>query len=196
MKSTPTLTFFPDAAAFRAWLERHHASVTELWVGFYRKDSGKGGLTYPEALDEALCFGWIDGVRKKTTPESYTNRFTPRKPGSIWSNVNIRHVERLIAAGKMHPAGLAAFQARSAAKTGIYSFERKQPAELPPTLERKFRAAKRAWTFFHTQPPGYRRLALHFVVSAKQETTRLRRLERLIADSAAGRRLGILNQKK
>jgi uncharacterized protein YdeI (YjbR/CyaY-like superfamily) len=192
MKAAPKLTFFAGAAAFRRWLEKNHASAAELWVGFYRKDSGKGGLTYPEALDEALCFGWIDGIRKKTAPDSYTNRFTPRKPGSIWSKVNVGHVGRLTAAGHMQPAGLAAFQARTAAKTGVYSFERSAPATLPPAFERKFRAAKQAWVFFHAQPPGYRRLALHYVTSAKQEATRLRRLERLIADSAAGRRLGVI----
>ena len=184
--------YFATPAEFRAWLEANHETETELLVGFHKKATGVPSMTWPEAVDEALCFGWIDGVRKKTAPESYTNRFTPRKAGSIWSNVNLGHVERLIAAGKMHPAGLAAFQARTAAKTGVYSFERKQPASLPAAFAKKFRAAKRAWAFFSAQPPGYRRLALHFVLSAKQEVTRLRRLERLLADSTAGRRLGVL----
>ena len=192
MKPTPKLTCFAGATAFRAWLEKHHATATELWVGFYRKDSGKGGLTYPEALDEALCFGWIDGIRKKTARDSYTNRFTPRKAGSIWSKVNIGHIARLTATGRMHPAGLAAFRARTEAKTGVYSFERTAPAKLSPAFATTFRAQPRAWEFFQAQPPGYRRIALHFVMSAKQEATRLRRLNRLIADSAAGRRLGVL----
>ncbi|MBL9203261.1 MAG: YdeI/OmpD-associated family protein [Opitutaceae bacterium] len=192
MKPAPRPTFFGGAAAFRAWLDENHATASELWVGFHRKDSGRGGITYPEALDEALCFGWIDGVRKKIAPESYTNRFTPRRSGSIWSNVNLAHVARLTAGGRMHPAGLAAFAARTTARTGVYSFERKLPPELPTELEGEFRAAQAAWKFFGTQPPGYRRLALHYVVSAKRAATRLRRLQRLIADSAQGRRLGIL----
>lgn len=183
------LEFFAAAAAFRDWLQRHHATATEVWVGFYRKDSGKTGITYAEALDEALCFGWIDGIRKKTGDDTYTNRFTRRKAGSIWSLVNVGHVDRLTAAGKMHAAGLAAFAARSPEKTGVYSFERKAAAELPPAYTRIFKRDRRAWAHFAAQPPGYRRLAIHYVISAKQEATRARRLARLIATSAAGRRI-------
>src|SRR5579871_6542241 len=134
----PKVIHFPCAADFRRWLEHKHATTAEVWVGFYRKDTGKGGLTYPEALDEALCFGWIDGIRKKVDADSYTNRFTPRKSGSIWSLVNVRHVGRLTAAGKMHAAGLKAFAARLAHKTGVYAFEQKSP-KLPAAYGKKFR---------------------------------------------------------
>jgi len=183
------VTHFAAAADFRRWLAAHHATVAELQVGFYKKSSGKGGLTYSEAVDEALCFGWIDGIVRKLDEHRYTHRFTPRKPGSIWSRVNVGHVERLTKAGRMHAAGLKAFAARQDAKTGIYAFER--PAQsLPPVDEKKFRANKGAWAFFTAQPPGYRRLAIHKVVSPKQAATRARWLARLIADSAAGRRLG------
>ncbi len=190
-RGAPAPTFFAGPAEFRTWLEQHHATAAELWVGFFRKDSDRRGLTYPEALDEALCFGWIDGVRRKTGLATYTNRFTPRQPGSIWSNVNVRHVARLSAAGRMHAAGLAAFSRRSAAKTGVYSFENR-PQKFPAALERIFRARRAAWIFWQAQPPGYRRLSVWFVVSAKRDETRRRRLARLIADSTAGRRLGLL----
>ncbi|HSY53798.1 MAG TPA: YdeI/OmpD-associated family protein [Opitutaceae bacterium] len=182
---------FASAADFRRWLEHNHATTTELWVGFYRKDSGKGGLTYPEALDEALCFGWIDGIRKKAGADRYTSRFTPRKSSSIWSLVNLRHVGRLTAAGKMHASGLKAFAARLAHRTGVYAFEQK-PQKLPAAYEKKFRANKKAWGFFTTQAPWYQRTAIHKVISPKQEATRLRWLNLLIADSAGGRRLDAL----
>jgi uncharacterized protein YdeI (YjbR/CyaY-like superfamily) len=181
--------FFPSAAAFRAWLEKHHASTPELIVGFYKKSSGRAGLTYPEAIDEALCFGWIDGIVRKLDDERYSHRFTPRKTGSIWSNVNVRHVARLTAAGRMHAAGLAAFAARSAAKTGIYSFEAKVAATLPPAFEKKLRANQKAWAFFNAQAPWYQRKVTWWVVKAKQEETRARRLAKLIAGSAAGRQV-------
>jgi uncharacterized protein YdeI (YjbR/CyaY-like superfamily) len=182
---------FSSSADFRRWLHRNHTSMTELWVGFYRKDSGKGGLTYAEALDEALCFGWIDGIRKKVGADSYTSRFTPRRSGSIWSLVNIRHVGRLAAAGKMHAAGLKAFAARLAHRTGVYAFEQKSP-KLPAAYEKKFRANRKAWAFFTAQAPWYQRTAIHKVVSPKQEATRLRWLDLLISDSARGRRLDVL----
>jgi uncharacterized protein YdeI (YjbR/CyaY-like superfamily) len=183
-------THFANAAAFRRWLEKNHAACAEFVVGFYKKDSGRGGLTYAEAVDEALCFGWIDGIVRRIDEFSYCHRFTPRKPGSIWSNTNVTHVARLTAAGKMHAAGLAAYASRDPAKTGIYSFEKtKAPPALPPSFARRFKAHPAAWNFFRQQPPGYRRLQLHHIVEAKQEATRLRRLEKLIAASAAGRRL-------
>lgn len=182
-------TFFVSGDAFRAWLKKHHASSSEVVVGFYRKSSARAGLTYPEAIDEALCFGWIDGVVRRLDDECYSRRFTPRKSGSIWSNVNVRHVARLTDAGKMHAAGLAAFAARSAAKTGIYSFEAKEAATLPPAFEKKLRANKNAWTFFQGQAPWYQRKVTWWVVKAKQEATRERRLAELIAGSAAGRRV-------
>lgn len=184
-----TPRFFKSPAAFRAWLEQNHGSATELWVGLYKKAHAHRGLTYPDAVLEALCFGWIDGVMRRIDDESHMQRFTPRKSGSTWSNINVAHVERLTREGRMAPAGLAAFAARSAAKTGIYSFERKTPAQFPPALLREFKAHATAWKFFHAQPPGYRHLATFHVASAKQEATRARRLAKLIAASAAGRRL-------
>jgi uncharacterized protein YdeI (YjbR/CyaY-like superfamily) len=129
--SKGSLRFFRSSAEFRRWLEKNHDKAPEIWLGFYRKDSGKGGFTYHQALDEALCFGWIDGIRKKLDDESFTNRFTPRKPNSIWSNVNVGHVERLTREGKMRPPGIAAFNAKDAARTGIYAFER-ESARLSP----------------------------------------------------------------
>ena len=184
-------SYFVSAADFRRWLDANHATATELLVGFYKKASGKGGLTYPEAVDELLCFGWIDGIKKRVDDESYTHRVTPRKSGSIWSLVNVRHAERLTKAGRMHPAGRKAFAARRADKTGIYSFENR-PQKLPAVYERRFRANQPAWAFFTVQPPGYQRLAIYKVVSPKQESTRQRWLALLIADSAKGRRLGVL----
>lgn len=181
-------TFFASAADFRQWLEQHHATATELWVGYYKKASGRGGMVYPEAVDEALCFGWIDGLTKSLDADRYMQRFTPRKPGSNWSNVNVRHVARLTAAGRMRPAGLAAFAARDEKKTGVYSFEQR-PENFPAALQKIFRANRTAWTFWQKQPAGYRRTAIWWVISAKQETTRNRRLAQLIAVSADHRRL-------
>jgi uncharacterized protein YdeI (YjbR/CyaY-like superfamily) len=182
-------TFFKTPRHFRRWLEKNHASATELWIGFYRKASGRGGLTYEQALEEALCFGWIDGVRRRQDDEAYVQRFTPRTAKSYWSAVNIKRAETLKGAGRMHEAGLAAFERRDTARTKAYSFER-ETAKLDRAQQRQFRANDRAWTFFESQPPGYRRLATHYVTSAKKEETRQRRLETLIRDSAAGRRLG------
>ncbi len=181
---TPPTTF-RTAAAFRRWLGRHHATATHLVVRCFKVHATAQGISYAEALDEALCHGWIDGVRRALDTDSYTIRFSPRKPRSIWSLVNVRHVERLIAAGRMTPSGLATFKARDAARTGIYSFER-SVADLSPALARRFRANPKAWTGFQARPPGYRRTCLHWVMSAKQEPTRLRRLEHLIECSARG----------
>jgi uncharacterized protein YdeI (YjbR/CyaY-like superfamily) len=181
--------YFRSAADFRRWLETNHATSTELLVGFYKKGSGNGGLTYPEALDELLCFGWIDGLKRRVDAERFTQRVTPRRRGSIWSLVNVRHVERLTRAGRMHPAGITAFAARRADKTGIYSFENR-PQVLPAHFAKIFRANPKAWTFFMAQPPGYRRLVIFKIVSAKQEATRRRWLARAIIESAQARRLG------
>ncbi len=190
-------TFFAAPAAFRTWLKKHGAKADELLLGFRRKgkDKVKDGITYAEALDEALCVGWIDGVRKGLDEDSYTIRFTPRRKSSVWSLINVRHVERLIAAKRMQPAGLAAFEARKPEKTGIYSFE-KAAAQFDAKLEKKFRAAKKAWAFWEAQPPGYRRTATHWVTSAKQEETRERRLGLLIGDSVQGLRLAELVGRK
>jgi uncharacterized protein YdeI (YjbR/CyaY-like superfamily) len=179
---------------FRKWLEKNHAKETELLVGFYKKDSGKPSVTYPEALDEALCFGWIDGVRRSFGGDAYTIRFTPRKPKSIWSNVNVRHVERLKKEGRMAPPGLKAYELKDPKRTGIYSFENR-PRELAPAYEKEFRANKKAWEFFEKQPAGYKRLMVYRVMEAKQEETRQRRLDQLIEASAKGVRYGILTEK-
>ncbi len=182
------ITYFKSADAFRAWLERHHATEHELFVGFYRKDSGRSGLTYAEAVDEALCFGWIDGLKRRVDEFSYQHRFTPRTAKSIWSRINIQHAERLIETGRMTPAGRKAFAARDPKRSGVYSFEN-APRQLPPDKAGRFRADRAAWDFFQRQPPGYRRVATFWVVSAKKTETQTRRLEQLIADSRAGRRL-------
>lgn len=195
MASGVKLKYFKSAADFRTWLAANHASVTELWLGIYKKDSGKISITYAEALDEALCFGWIDGVRKRVDELSFMQRFTPRKPKSIWSLINIGHVKRLTKAGRMMPAGEQAFAARTAARSGVYSFENR-PRELSPQLQRQFRSDKAAWEFFQQQPPGYRRLMAFWVMSAKQEETRQRRLAQLMSDSKQGRRVGLLTSKK
>ncbi|HEY4319915.1 MAG TPA: YdeI/OmpD-associated family protein [Gemmatimonadales bacterium] len=179
---------FKGAAAFAAWLERHHASESELLVLLCKSHAAGLGLTYPDALDAALCYGWIDAVRKRVDDDRYTIRFTPRRPRSIWSKINLAHVARLTAAGRMAPAGLAAFAARTTERTGIYSYEN-AAAEFPPLLLKAFREHARAWKFFQAQPPSYRRQMTYRVVSAKREETRLRRLNTLIAASAAGRRL-------
>ena len=185
---TDKLRFFRTQSELRRWLEKHHAKEKELWIGFYRKESGKGGITYPQALDEALCFGWIDGIRKKLDDSSYTTRFTPRTARSIWSNVNIRHVDRLTKAGLMAPAGLAAFRLRDPARSGVYAFER-ETADLTPPMRRKLEKKPRARKFFDAQPAGYRRLAAWWVISAKREETRARRLDQLIAICADGLRI-------
>jgi uncharacterized protein YdeI (YjbR/CyaY-like superfamily) len=160
-------------------------------MGFYKKSSGQPSITYPEALDEALCFGWIDGIRKAVDESRYTIRFAPRKPGSIWSNVNIKRANELIALGRMMPAGLAAFEARKQEKSGVYSYENR-PRQLSAEYEQKFRANQKAWEFFQSQAPYYRRTASAWVMTAKKEETHMRRLATLIEDSAQGRRLGIM----
>ncbi|HEX8617019.1 MAG TPA: YdeI/OmpD-associated family protein [Thermoanaerobaculia bacterium] len=180
--------FFASQQAFREWLEQNHSRVTELFVGFYKKDSGRGGLTYKEAVDESLCFGWIDGVVKKIDDVSYMHRFTPRKKKSYWSAVNTKRFAELQKLGLIAPPGQAAFDARDTSETQRYAFERDTPAELSPELEKKFRANEKAWAFFQAQTPSYRRTVTFQVMNAKQEETRVRRLEKLIADCAAGKR--------
>jgi uncharacterized protein YdeI (YjbR/CyaY-like superfamily) len=184
--------FFETPAELRAWLERNHESEGELWVGFHRKGSGRPSVTWPEAVDEALCFGWIDGVRKSLDKTSYKIRFTPRKPKSTWSRVNIARVGELTAEGRMRPPGTAAFERRSEAKSGIYAYEQRHAARFEPEHERRFRANPEAWRFFQSQPAGYRKTATWWVVSAKREATREKRLATLIDDSAHGRRLARL----
>jgi uncharacterized protein YdeI (YjbR/CyaY-like superfamily) len=187
-------TFFATPADFRAWLKQHHRTSTELWVGFYKKGSGRPSLTWPESVDEALCVGWIDGVRKSLGPDSYMIRFTPRRANSIWSAVNIRRAEELTRLGRMRAAGRRAFESRNPRKSGVYSFEQRDDARLAPDAEARFRGNAPAWRYFDAQPAGYKKMAIWWVISARQEATRERRLATLIRDSEAGRRLGLLRR--
>ena len=179
--------FFTSAAAFRRWLQTNHATVKELSVGFYRKALGRG-LTYSDALDEALCFGWIDGVRRNLNEDAYTIRFTPRKPGSHWSAVNITRATALESQGRMSASGLRAFRGRDEKKTRQYSYERER-ARFTPALNAALRANPKAAAFFDAQPPGYRKLVTFWVMSAKKDETRERRMTQLIERSARGSRL-------
>ena len=180
-------TFFATPEDFRAWLEEHHENETELLVGFHKKGSGRPSITWPESVDQALCFGWIDGVRRSIDGERYSIRFAPRKRRSTWSAVNVKRVGELEAEGLMRPAGRAAFERRHEDRTGIYSHERREAAAFDAEQERAFRADERAWAWFQDQPPYYRRAATYWVVSAKKPETRERRLRKLIDDSGAGR---------
>ena len=186
--------FFPSPSAWRAWLEEHHAGAQELWVGLYKRDSGRPSITWPEAVDGALCFGWIDGVRKSVDATSYKIRFTPRKPRSIWSAVNVRRATELSALGLMHPAGLAAFQKREGNRSEIYSYEQRKAAKLPAAYEKEFRAQKTAWKFFQAQAPWYQRTCSFWIISAKKEETRLKRLAALIEDSVHQRTIPALTR--
>lgn len=182
---------FRRPALFRAWLSRNHSKATELAVRCFKAGASEQGMTYRQALDEALCYGWIDGVRHRIDDVSFRVRFTPRKPKSIWSQVNLARVEELIAEGRMAAPGLAAFRSRDQARTGLYSFER-ETMTLAPAFAREFREHKKAWSYFQTQPPWYRRTSVFWVMSAKREETRARRLRSLIACSAEGKRIGPL----
>jgi uncharacterized protein YdeI (YjbR/CyaY-like superfamily) len=184
--------FFARPDEFRAWLEANHATASEVFVGFYKKHTGRRSITWTESVREALCFGWIDGLTRRIDNDSYSIRFTPRKPSSNWSKVNVQHVEELLRAGRMHPAGIAAFEARTPEKTGVYTYENRHAAKLDTEHEEEFRANERAWEFFQRQPPGYRQMAIFWVVSAKRDETRARRLATLIEDSAHGRRIALL----
>ena len=185
-----TPIFFATPADLRRWFAENHGAARELLVGFYKKDSGERSITWPESVDEALCVGWIDGVRRRIDDRAYSVRFTPRKPTSIWSAVNIARVAALAAGGRMQPAGLKAFEARTEGRSGIYFYEQRERSDkLDTAHETLFKACPAGWEFFQAQPPGYRKLAVWRVVSAKQEATRLKRLEKLIAESAEGRRL-------
>lgn len=180
--------FFRTPADLRKWFERHHATARELWVGFYRKSTGKPTVTWSESVDEALCVGWIDGIRKRIDTGSYTIRFTPRKPTSVWSRINMDKVAALTKEGRMRPSGLKAHAARRPNTVGIYSYENRS-AELDEPYRGLLRKHADAWTFFAAQPPGYRKVVTWWIHSAKKEETRLTRVERLIAASARGKRL-------
>jgi uncharacterized protein YdeI (YjbR/CyaY-like superfamily) len=189
MPSQTTPTFFETGRAFRAWLDKQHATEPELLLGFNTKGSGAGGITYQEALDEALAFGWIDGIRRRIDDVSYSIRFTPRRPRSIWSAVNIRRVGELTAEGRMTAAGIAAFEKRDAKRSAIYSYEQRQAATLDAAALKAIKADKKAWTFYEAQPPFYRRTSAHWILSAKKPETRAKRVATLIECSRNGERI-------
>jgi uncharacterized protein YdeI (YjbR/CyaY-like superfamily) len=180
-------SFFAKPSEFHAWLAKHHDKTQEIWVGFHKKGSGKPSITWTESVDEALCFGWIDSVRNSINDTSYAIRFTKRTARSIWSAVNIKRAKELISLGRMQPAGLEAFQRRTDERSAIYSYEQRQSAKLSGAFEKQFRANKKAWEFFRAQAPWYQKVAAFWVVSAKRDDTRLKRLTRLIEDSENGR---------
>jgi uncharacterized protein YdeI (YjbR/CyaY-like superfamily) len=186
-----TPKFFKTPEALRAWFAKFGSIKTELWMGYYKKASGKGGVVYKQALDEALCVGWIDGQVKSVDDICYMQRWTPRKPKSIWSNVNTKRVQELIAAGRMTPAGMAAFERRDPKRSGVYSFEN-EPLEFSPAFLKRFKADKRAWKFFEAQPPGYRRMMKAYVMTAKQEPTRERRFVHVMSHAAREERIPLL----
>jgi uncharacterized protein YdeI (YjbR/CyaY-like superfamily) len=181
-------TFFSTQDDFRQWLEKNHDKQDELLVGFWKLDTGKPSMTWSESVDQALCFGWIDGVRRRIDDESYSIRFTPRRPRSVWSAINIAKVENLKAKGLMHSSGLEAYDKRDEARSVIYSYENR-PRELDPEFEKQFKKNKKAWAFFQSLPPGYRRQMIYWVVSARSESTRLKRLEQFIEACEQGKRL-------
>lgn len=182
--------YFKNPAEWRKWLEKNHEKEAEILVGFYKTGTGRPSITWPESVDQALCFGWIDGVRRGIDEDSYTIRFTPRKASSIWSAVNIKKVEALTKQGLMRPAGIAAFERRKDHKSQVYSFEQNpEHLVLPPAFEKEFKQNKMAWTFFSGSAPSYRKAAIWWVISAKQEATRQKRFKELVADSAQGLRV-------
>lgn len=181
--------YFATPAAWRRWLEGNHQSADELWVGFHKRSTGTPSISWPEAVDEALCHGWIDGIRKRLDDARYMIRFTPRRAGSTWSAVNMRRFEELSAEGRVQPAGRAAWARRRADRSGTYSYERTSPARLPRAWEAELRADTRAHRFWIEQPPSYRRACTHWISSAKREATRRRRMDILLADCAAGQRI-------
>jgi uncharacterized protein YdeI (YjbR/CyaY-like superfamily) len=183
--------FFASPEELRDWFDANHAIAEELWVGYHRKATGRPTVTWPQAVDEALCVGWIDGVRYRLDEERHAQRFTPRRKGSIWSVINTKRAEELIGEGRMRPAGLKAFEARSPEKTALYSYER-EAAAFTTEQQARFEADEAAWSFFQAQAPSYRRSITHWVSSAKRDETRERRFEKLLEDSRAGRRIGAL----
>lgn len=188
------VTHFASAAEFRAWLEEHHQTADELWVGIWKKETGKRAMTWSESVDEALCFGWIDGVVKPIGEGELAQRFTPRRKGSNWSTVNLKKVEALLEAGLMAPAGIAAFEARDKNPDTTYSYERRHEAEFTTAQTKALKADKEAWAFWQSQPPGYRASATHWVVSAKKEETRAKRMATLIDDCRNGLRIKLLRR--
>ena len=182
------IVYFPTPAAFRKWLQKNHAAEKQLWVGFHKKGTGTPSITWQESVDQALCFGWIDGIRKRIDEDRYTIRFTPRKPTSVWSAINIGRVKELTKQGAMRPPGLAAFEKRDLKRSGIYAYENR-PKVLAPAYEKELRRNAKAAAFFDALPPAFKKLMVFYVMSAKKEETQRKRLARLIAASAAGKRL-------
>ncbi len=183
-----TPAFFKNQHEFRKWLEKNHNKETELIVGFYKVDSGKHNMSWSQSVDQALCFGWIDGIRRSIDKESYCIRFTPRRPGSIWSAVNIKKIEELTKKGLMHPTGTALFAKRKVSETNLYSFEN-EIKTLLKDYEIEFKANSEAWEFFSRQAPSYKRTIIHWIMSAKQEETRVRRLRKTISESEKGNKI-------
>ncbi len=183
-----TLHFFETPSELRTWFSRNHVKSDELWVGYYKRSSGKKSLTWDQSVEEALCYGWIDGVRMSVDDESYTIRFTPRRPGSTWSQKNIRTAEKLIRSRRIRPAGLAAFQKRKESRSGIYAYEREKTI-FNEDYERRLKENDKAWAFFNSQAPSYQRTVRYWIMDAKQEETRQKRLRELIADSSMGRKV-------
>ncbi|MEM7415683.1 MAG: YdeI/OmpD-associated family protein [Gemmatimonadota bacterium] len=183
------VTYFEVPADFRSWLEAYASEADQLWVGYWKKATGRASVTWEETVDEALCYGWIDGIRKRVDDDAYTIRFTPRRPRSIWSNRNLERYAVLSREGLIEPSGRAAFERRTEARTGVYSFEQETPSELSADYVDRLRANEAAWSDWDARPPGYRRRAAHWVMSAKRNETRDRRMAALIADSAVGRKV-------
>lgn len=196
MPIASNITFFPTRAELRKWFREHSGSTAELWIGFYKKDSGRTAATYKEAVDEALCFGWIDGIRKSIDGISFTNRFTPRKKSSHWSAVNIKRIGELKKLKRMKPSGLKAFNERDGKRTEQYSFEQRNDPKLPRDLEKRFKENKKAWLYLTSQAPWYQRTSIWWVISAKKYETRMKRLSTLINDSEHGRPIPSLDRKK
>ncbi|KXK22729.1 MAG: hypothetical protein UZ15_CFX003000879 [Chloroflexi bacterium OLB15] len=185
--------FFETAAHLRAWLEANHQTAVELWVGMYKKSTGRPSITWSEVVDQCLCFGWIDGIRKTVDEHSYMNRITPRKHTSNWSAINIAKVEALTKQGLMHPAGLAAYSKRREDKSRVYSFEQEQEPAFSEGEIAQFQQNPEAWGWFQSRPPGYRRTSTHWVISAKKPETRQKRLATLVDDCANARKIALLN---
>ncbi|MDX1647418.1 MAG: YdeI/OmpD-associated family protein [Longimicrobiales bacterium] len=190
------VTHFETSEAFRAWMEEHHEARDVLWVGFWKKATDRPSITWEESVDVALCFGWIDGLRKRVDDEAYTIRFTPRRDGSVWSRRNIERYRALEAEERVAPAGEAAYAQRTEERSGVYSFERKKPPELSSAFEARLKADEVAWASWQSRPPGYRKRASHWVMSAKKEGTRERRFKRLLEDEAAQRKVEPLRRKR
>jgi uncharacterized protein YdeI (YjbR/CyaY-like superfamily) len=191
----PEIVFFKTQKAFRKWLEKNHNKLSEQWVGFYKKNTGKKSIDWSQSVDEALCFGWIDGIRKTNDDDSYKIRFTPRKPQSNWSTINLKKMDELIKNGLVKPEGLKIYSMRKPEKTGVYSYTNR-PAGLEEHYEKIMKKNKKAWDFFCSQPPSYRRTASWWVLSAKREETRMKRLSVLIEDSENERRIALASQLK